>query len=526
MGIQGLLPKLKSITNKKHIQEYKGQRVAIDGYVWLHRGAYCCCAELCQGIKTDKYLTYALHMIGMLQHYGVIPVVVLDGKALPMKKHTEIERRSNRQQNLAMATEHLRKGNLKDANEFFKKAVDITEAMANLFIEKLKQMKVDYVVAPYEADAQLAYLQRSGNVTAVITEDSDLIPFGCGRIFYKMDRYGNGEEINLEHLEMNKEIELKGFSSEMIVRMCILAGCDYLSNIDGIGIVNAFKIVKEHQNSKQILRYLEKTFSIPPNYAKGFIKAEMTFHSQVVLDTNGKRIHLTPLSRLVDVSTSSFLGRIEEEGSPENAVMSIHHHDAMIISSLSKPKRKNITSEDRGDNRSKKIKNSRDLDDEFISDAMEMITNAQIEEMQVVSPVEDTIVPEETELPVIPMDDLVRVLECEEETQLDEEPIVPIPPVEPVVVQLVKCETVISKNEIIVLSEDSNDGFKVYEDPHPIKKSVKKIPSPKKDKSKKKSLSTLDKNQSTINVFLKKNEVIDLSIAEKPSIFQRFLGRK
>lgn len=38
---------------------------------------------------------------------------------------------------------------------------------------------VDCLVAPYEADAQLAYLTKSGLAQAVITEDSDLLAFGC-----------------------------------------------------------------------------------------------------------------------------------------------------------------------------------------------------------------------------------------------------------------------------------------------------------------------------------------------------------
>jgi exonuclease-1 len=36
---------------------------------------------------------------------------------------------------------------------------------------------VSYVVAPYEADAQMTFLAISKQVAAVITEDSDLIPF-------------------------------------------------------------------------------------------------------------------------------------------------------------------------------------------------------------------------------------------------------------------------------------------------------------------------------------------------------------
>lgn len=38
------------------------------------------------------------------------------------------------------------------------------------------------IVAPYEADAQLAYLSRSGTVDVVITEDSDCLPYGCKKV--------------------------------------------------------------------------------------------------------------------------------------------------------------------------------------------------------------------------------------------------------------------------------------------------------------------------------------------------------
>lgn len=44
-----------------------------------------------------------------------------------------------------------------------------------------------YVVAPYEADAQLAYLERIGIVDGIITEDSDLLVFGCKTVLFKMD---------------------------------------------------------------------------------------------------------------------------------------------------------------------------------------------------------------------------------------------------------------------------------------------------------------------------------------------------
>lgn len=54
MGINGLLPVLKSIAKPSHIRCYNGQKVAVDGYSWLHKGVYCCSKELCEGQWTDK----------------------------------------------------------------------------------------------------------------------------------------------------------------------------------------------------------------------------------------------------------------------------------------------------------------------------------------------------------------------------------------------------------------------------------------------------------------------------------------
>ena len=54
MGINGLLPAFKPICRPSHISKYRGQKAAVDGYSWLHKGAYCCSRELCEGVWTDK----------------------------------------------------------------------------------------------------------------------------------------------------------------------------------------------------------------------------------------------------------------------------------------------------------------------------------------------------------------------------------------------------------------------------------------------------------------------------------------
>ena len=44
------------------------------------------------------------------------------------------------------------------------------------------EKKIQYIVAPFEADAELAYLSSSGHVDAVLTEDSDLLAYGCQKV--------------------------------------------------------------------------------------------------------------------------------------------------------------------------------------------------------------------------------------------------------------------------------------------------------------------------------------------------------
>jgi len=54
MGISGLLPLLKSVQKPTHLSELAGKTIAIDAYVWLHRGAYACATDIVTGKYTTK----------------------------------------------------------------------------------------------------------------------------------------------------------------------------------------------------------------------------------------------------------------------------------------------------------------------------------------------------------------------------------------------------------------------------------------------------------------------------------------
>ncbi|XP_050287547.1 exonuclease 1 isoform X2 [Quercus robur] len=294
MGIQGLLPLLKSIMVPTHIKELQGCSVAVDTYSWLHKGALSCSRDLCKGLPTTRHIEYCMHRVNLLRHNGVKPILVFDGGLLPMKGEQENKRGRVRKENLSRAIEHESQGNSAAAYECYQKAVDISPLIAC----ELIQENVSYVVAPYEADAQMTFLAVSKQVEAVITEDSDLIPFGCPRIIFKMDKFGQGVEFQHSMLQQNKEISFAGFTKQMLLEMCILSGCDYLQSLPGMGLKRAYALIKKFKSYDKVIKHLRySTVSIPPSYEESFRKAILTFQHQRVYDPiNEDIVHLSDIS--------------------------------------------------------------------------------------------------------------------------------------------------------------------------------------------------------------------------------------
>ena len=273
----------------------------IDGYCWLHKGAYGCCLDLCVGgaDSTTKYVEYFMKRLDVLLRNGVTPLVVLDGDQLPAKGGTEENRRFQRKVSLEKGRSLLAAGERQAAIHVFSKAVDVTPRMAWHLINALKANDIAFIVAPYEADAQLAYLSREGIVDFVISEDSDLIPFGCRTILFKLDANGNGDEFRRSRIAGCLDIDFTRFTEDMLLDMCILAGCDYLPSLVGMGVTRAHKLVKKFRhNPRRFFAQIrvDGVFAIRRGYERSFKRARIAFRHQRVYDPRTRRI--VPMTRL------------------------------------------------------------------------------------------------------------------------------------------------------------------------------------------------------------------------------------
>uniref|UniRef100_A0A8C6UG78 Exonuclease 1 n=1 Tax=Neogobius melanostomus TaxID=47308 RepID=A0A8C6UG78_9GOBI len=315
MGISGLLQFIKDASEPVNVKKYRGQAVAVDTYCWLHKGAFSCAEKLAKGEPTDQYVWYCMKFVDMLLNFGVKPILVFDGRNLPSKREVEKSRRERREVNLQKGKQLLRDGKVSEARECFHRCVNITPAMAHNLIKTARARGVDCVVAPYEADAQLAFLSKSGLAEAVITEDSDLLAFGCRKVILKMDKQGNGLEIDQKNLGRVKSLG-NVFTEEKFRHMCILSGCDYLPSLHGIGLGKACKLLRLAKDPdilkviRKMGQYLKMDLVVPDSYLEGFVRANNTFLYQLVFDPRCRRVlPLNPYPESVRPQELSYAGQ-------------------------------------------------------------------------------------------------------------------------------------------------------------------------------------------------------------------------
>ncbi|KAL4108324.1 hypothetical protein PRIC1_000042 [Phytophthora ramorum] len=137
---------------------------------------------------------------------------------------------------VALQKEHLELKKLR--NRQLRDTEGITDDMVAEVMALLRLFGVPFLVSPMEAEAQCAALEQLGLVDGVITDDSDIFPFGGQRVYKNIFHHQKFVEA-FSASDIERELS---FSREQIIAIALLLGSDYTDGVRGIGIVNATEI--------------------------------------------------------------------------------------------------------------------------------------------------------------------------------------------------------------------------------------------------------------------------------------------
>lgn len=263
------------IFKELHISSYSFKKIAVDTSIYLYRF---------KSSYGEFWLKYFLMFVSSLRENNIHPVFIFDtGAAPPEKEKERVKRREKRdyikrkKYELQECLDHYESTNeILPAIESFKEYKILQDVyvlnVENIRneIEKIEKqliyisskdysdikeildiLKIEYFDAPMEAETMCTELCKKGIVSAVLSEDTDCLTYGCCKLLTKYN-YKNGlcTELSIDYI-----LEKLEFTQEQFLDLCIMCGTDYNENIPKIGPSKSYKLLKKYSSLDRIKEY-------------------------------------------------------------------------------------------------------------------------------------------------------------------------------------------------------------------------------------------------------------------------------
>lgn len=235
-----------------------------------------------KGLYHGDVKGYILKYLKILSRMDCEIFLVFDGKP-PAAKYEELKRRREIRE-----AEHPPPEFSPNTDMPPRKSVPVItpELLEYLKSEFGKMDKVHIIQAPQESDPQMAYMALNEIVDFVITDDTDLVVYGCERIIFKLNPSGWCTMYDKAQLPNILTLVFPVFRWA-----CIIAGCDYLpGGYKGLGLKKAMAALTKMDpqppyDEDELRRILAQFKNVDEPFIEAFVEAERTFLHQNVLDT-------------------------------------------------------------------------------------------------------------------------------------------------------------------------------------------------------------------------------------------------
>ena len=213
------------------VEDLAGWKIGIDASIGIYELYYTSIKHKINGTNGQpiNHIQGTFHRVVKFILAGIIPVYIFDGKPPEIKAGV-----------IAARSEMKIHG----------KAVKVPQSIFTSVMRLLQLMKIPYVQAPSEAEAQAAVMCTQGVIDAVATTDTDCLAFGTKHQIIGLD----GQAKFVTAITREHVLSGLGLTLAQFIDMCILLGSDYTTaTLPGIGKVRSLKLIKQHGSIEAIL---------------------------------------------------------------------------------------------------------------------------------------------------------------------------------------------------------------------------------------------------------------------------------
>lgn len=294
MGIKGLTKFIKEKFNCAYITSpisvLKYEKVAIDTSLYMFKYKSSNAEQIGERyFNPDRWLWSFVYLVYNLRKNNIHPIFVFEGGSPPEKTNTREERKHEREKvksktiSLEESIERARQAeddeapkdlndewikilkknklpldypfDLEAVSEHVQKRHRYDVTVRSRDYEKLKLLlkilKVSVLQAPMEAEALCTFLEKEGAVAAVVSNDSDVLAYGCKKLIVDFN-FDNNETDTIIYIDNDILKDSMAFDQFQFLDFCIMCGTDYNKNIFRVGPVAAHKLISIHTKIENI----------------------------------------------------------------------------------------------------------------------------------------------------------------------------------------------------------------------------------------------------------------------------------
>lgn len=227
MGIHLLQTFIASLNDRsikeQHLREFSNKKITVDISIYLYR------FKEMGNLLENIYL-----MCSIFRYYNIHALFIFDGKYLKKKNETMRKRKESKKQakkKFNAIKENLHKSNGDNRVKIEMQLDTLRKQFITVTKEDIKNVKdlldaygMVYVSAKYEADELCGALNNE--VYACLTEDTDIMVYGCKRIF----RYFSLMKHTVVVYDMTLILNNLNMILSDFQELCICAGNDYITS--------------------------------------------------------------------------------------------------------------------------------------------------------------------------------------------------------------------------------------------------------------------------------------------------------
>lgn len=264
-GLSAIVNPTMHRTTLARMYSYMGIRsLIVDAYGWLHAGKSVngVVELLSEGLPCPPLYGFIERRMASISLRGKFQIyLIFDGPSSMQKDGTESAREKIREQRKEEAQILRENGELHKASKAFRSSIDITPDVAKQVVDHLNSLSAERrkeigynrsIVSINEADPVLAYLNNKKQHSCIVSRDYDVVPWGAKLCCFKVNYdLGTVDLFIRDVFDVTAMVSKHPLflSQNQLIDVCVLAGCDYVSNLRNEGFVKACNNVRRYGKS-------------------------------------------------------------------------------------------------------------------------------------------------------------------------------------------------------------------------------------------------------------------------------------